>query len=83
MSCGSFHEYVTNDHQTKNAQSLANAGAVKMIADHELNSQNLVEAVDSIMQDEALRSKMAKASKEQGISDASERLFRLVQEVIK
>jgi UDP-N-acetylglucosamine--N-acetylmuramyl-(pentapeptide) pyrophosphoryl-undecaprenol N-acetylglucosamine transferase len=75
--------YVTNDHQTKNAQSLANAGAVKMIADHELNSQNLVEAVDSIMQDEALRSKMAKASKEQGISDASERLFRLVQEVIK
>ncbi|MCD5076517.1 undecaprenyldiphospho-muramoylpentapeptide beta-N-acetylglucosaminyltransferase [Enterococcus gallinarum] len=75
--------YVTNDHQTKNAQSLVNAGAVKMIADNELNSQNLIECVDAIMSDENVRMEMAKASKEQGIGDASERLFRLVQEVIK
>ena len=75
--------YVTNDHQTKNAQSLVNAGAVKMIADNELNSQKLIECVDAIMSDENVRMEMAKASKEQGISDASERLFRLVQEVIK
>ena len=75
--------YVTNDHQTKNAQSLVNAGAVKMIADNELNSQNLIECVDAIMSDENIRMEMAKASKEQGIGDASERLFRLVQEVIK
>ena len=75
--------YVTNDHQTKNAQSLVNAGAVKMIADNELDSRNLVAAVDSIMGNEAVRKEMAQASKEQGISDASERLFRLVQEIIK
>ncbi len=54
-----------------------------MIADNELNSQNLIECVDAIMSDENVRMEMAKASKEQGISDASERLFRLVQEVIK
>lgn len=74
--------YVTNDHQTKNAESLVHAGAVKMIRDNELTADNLVTAVDEIMSNEALRNQMAKASKDQGITDASERLFQLVSTLI-
>ncbi|WP_207941719.1 undecaprenyldiphospho-muramoylpentapeptide beta-N-acetylglucosaminyltransferase [Enterococcus sp. DIV2402] len=74
--------YVTNDHQTKNAMSLVHAGAVKMIKDSELTAENLVVTVDEIMNDEVLRKQMAEASKEQGITDASERLYQLVQSLI-
>jgi UDP-N-acetylglucosamine--N-acetylmuramyl-(pentapeptide) pyrophosphoryl-undecaprenol N-acetylglucosamine transferase len=34
------------------------------------------------MNDEVLRKQMAEASKEQGITDASERLYQLVQSLI-
>jgi UDP-N-acetylglucosamine--N-acetylmuramyl-(pentapeptide) pyrophosphoryl-undecaprenol N-acetylglucosamine transferase len=74
---------VTNDHQTKNAQSLVNAGAVKMITDAELTGENLVEAVDEIMADSEKRENMAKASRQEGIPDAAERLWALVNEIVK
>lgn len=75
--------YVTNDHQTKNAQSLVNAGAVKMIPDADLTGENLVEAVDEIMNNQETREMMAKASRQEGIPDAAERLWSLVNEIIK
>ncbi|MGX7162384.1 undecaprenyldiphospho-muramoylpentapeptide beta-N-acetylglucosaminyltransferase [Enterococcus massiliensis] len=74
--------YVTNDHQTKNAQSLVDHGAVRMIRDDELTGESLVLAIDAIMEDKKLREQMAAASKEQGIPDAAERLFNLVQTLI-
>lgn len=75
--------YVTNDHQTKNAQSLVEVGAVKMIADAELTETNLVATVDEIMNQPALHQQMAQASKTQGIPDAASRLYALVQEIVK
>ncbi len=75
--------YVTNDHQTKNAQSLVNAGAVKMIADANLTGENLVEAVDEIMNNNEKRETMAKASRQEGIPDAAERMWSLVNEIVK
>ncbi|MDT2613710.1 undecaprenyldiphospho-muramoylpentapeptide beta-N-acetylglucosaminyltransferase [Enterococcus dongliensis] len=75
--------YVTNDHQTKNAQSLVNAGAVQMITDAELTGENLVEAVDEIMDNAEKRERMAKASRQEGIPDAAERLWSLVNEIVK
>lgn len=55
--------YVTNDHQTKNAESLVKSGAVEMIADKELTGQNLVDTIDAILLDESRRQSMAEASK--------------------
>ena len=75
--------YVTNDHQTKNAQSLVNAGAVKMITDADLTGKKLVEAVDEIMGDPEKKAMMAKASRQEGIPDAAERLWSLVNEIVK
>ena len=74
--------YVTNDHQTKNAQSLVNAGAAKMIADADLTGDKLVEAVDEIMNDPEKRERVAKASRQEGIPDAAERLWTLVNELV-
>lgn len=75
--------YVTNDHQTKNAQSLVNAGAVKMITDADLTGEKLVEAVDEIMGDPEKKAMMVKASRQEGIPDAAERLWSLVNEIVK
>ncbi len=75
--------YVTNDHQTKNAQSLVQVGAVDMIRDAELNAESLVFAIDKIMNDEQLRQNMAVASKKEGIPDASERLYQLSQSIMR
>ncbi|MGM9902971.1 undecaprenyldiphospho-muramoylpentapeptide beta-N-acetylglucosaminyltransferase [Enterococcus sp. 10A9_DIV0425] len=75
--------YVTNDHQTKNAMSLVRAGAAKMISDNELTGTTLKTAIDEIMKSDELQHQMSKASKAQGITDASERLYQLVMTLIK
>lgn len=55
--------YVTNDHQTKNAQSLVKVGAVEMIPDAELTGARLVAAIDDILLNNEKRQQMATASK--------------------
>lgn len=73
--------YVTNDHQTKNAQSLVNAGAAEMITDQELSGKRLVKTIDQIMNDPKKMAEMSAASKKEGIPDAAARLSKLVQEI--
>lgn len=73
--------YVTNDHQTKNAQSLVKSGAVEMIADKELTGSNLATTIDEILLNESRHQSMAKASKKEGIPDAGERLYKVVKEI--
>ncbi|MGC6767206.1 undecaprenyldiphospho-muramoylpentapeptide beta-N-acetylglucosaminyltransferase [Enterococcus sp. LJL128] len=75
--------YVTNDHQTKNAQSLVKAGAAKMIRDEELTGATLVAAVDRILLDESVHKKMAEASQKEGIPDAGKRLYDVVKELVQ
>jgi UDP-N-acetylglucosamine--N-acetylmuramyl-(pentapeptide) pyrophosphoryl-undecaprenol N-acetylglucosamine transferase len=74
--------YVTNDHQTKNAQSLVKSGAVEMISDQELTGTTLVAEIDRILLDDNRHQQMAAASKKEGIADASDRLFKVVEEII-
>ncbi|MGX7352726.1 undecaprenyldiphospho-muramoylpentapeptide beta-N-acetylglucosaminyltransferase [Enterococcus canis] len=75
--------YVTNDHQTKNAQSLANVGAVEMIADNDLSGERLTDSIESILLDEDKRQRMADASRKEGIPDAADRLLKVVQQIVK
>ena len=75
--------YVTNDHQTKNAKSLEKVGAAVVLADNQLTGSSLVAAIDRIMNDADKQKNMAKASKSQGITDASERLYAIVQALIQ
>ncbi|EGO8249894.1 MULTISPECIES: undecaprenyldiphospho-muramoylpentapeptide beta-N-acetylglucosaminyltransferase [Enterococcus] len=74
--------YVTNDHQTKNAQSLVKVGAVEMIPDTELTGARLVAAIDDILLNNEKRQQMATASKGEGIPDASDRLYQVVKTLV-
>lgn len=72
---------VTNDHQTKNAQSLVDKNAAVMVKNSELNETTLVSAVDDLMLNSDKRTKMAEASKKEGIQDATDRLYALMMEL--
>lgn len=72
---------VTNDHQTKNAQSLVNKEAALMIKNSELSKESLVTTIDELMLNEEKRSNMAEASKREGIQDATDRLYQLMMEL--
>ncbi|HCM89341.1 MULTISPECIES: undecaprenyldiphospho-muramoylpentapeptide beta-N-acetylglucosaminyltransferase [Vagococcus] len=73
---------VTNDHQTKNAQSLVDKHAALMIRNDELTKETLVSKIDELMLNQNKRSEMAEASKKEGIQDATDRLYRLIIELI-
>ena len=75
--------YVTNDHQTKNAMSLVKNNAAKMIKDDELDGRSLKQAIEEIMTNDQLQKQMSLASKQQGIPDASERMYELVKSLIQ
>ena len=72
---------VTNDHQTKNAQSLVKQSAALMISNADLNQETLVKAIDDLMLNEEKRKEMAIASKKEGIQDATDRLYQLMMEL--
>ena len=61
--------------------SLVNAGAAVLIRDSDLNAQTLVKALDDISLDDDCRDRMRVASANQGITDASERLYQLVKDL--
>lgn len=66
---------VTNDHQTKNAESLVKVGAAKIVKDQDLTGHVLVETLDNLMNDPATLKEMSEASRKEGITDASDRLY--------
>ncbi|WP_203641914.1 undecaprenyldiphospho-muramoylpentapeptide beta-N-acetylglucosaminyltransferase [Levilactobacillus andaensis] len=70
--------YVTADHQTKNAQSLATVGAAEIIKEADLTGETLVAKADQLMNDDALRQDMAAASKQLGVPDAADRVLDVV-----
>ncbi|RRK11571.1 undecaprenyldiphospho-muramoylpentapeptide beta-N-acetylglucosaminyltransferase [Lactiplantibacillus garii] len=75
--------YVTNDHQTKNAQSLVNAGAAELVKEADLTATSLLKAVDGLMLSASRRDDMAKNAKKLGMPDAADQLLNVLETVIK
>ncbi|MGG0717809.1 undecaprenyldiphospho-muramoylpentapeptide beta-N-acetylglucosaminyltransferase [Robertmurraya massiliosenegalensis] len=75
--------YVTNNHQEKNALSLSDRGAAKLLLEKELTSKKLVEEIDRILMDEKLLNSMKKSAKELGIQDAAKRLYNVMEELTR
>ncbi|WP_414839991.1 undecaprenyldiphospho-muramoylpentapeptide beta-N-acetylglucosaminyltransferase [Carnobacterium sp. TMP28] len=73
--------YVTNDHQTRNAESLTKRGAAKMIAESQLNGESLIESIDELMLNKELRKNMADAAKKLGLPEAADDLIQLIKEI--
>ena len=75
--------YVTNNHQEKNARTLANKGAAVLLLEKELSPDRLVKELDGILTDKDRLQNMKEASSKLGIPDASERLYQLMVELVK
>lgn len=70
--------YVTHDHQTVNANAIAENGAAEVIAESDLTSDKLFHDVSEIMNDPSKQQKMSDASKANGVPDASDKLIEVL-----
>lgn len=71
---------VTDDHQTKNAESLARKNAATIIPEDELNGKVLIQRLDELMRNHAKRKEMAEAAKEAGVPDAGNKLAQVLKD---
>lgn len=69
---------VTEDHQTRNAKSLSDAGAAVLIRESELDDKKFIVSINSLMTDEPRRRTMSEKAKAVGVPDASDRLIHLM-----
>ncbi|WP_423189670.1 undecaprenyldiphospho-muramoylpentapeptide beta-N-acetylglucosaminyltransferase [Alkalibacterium sp. f15] len=74
---------VTEDHQTKNAQSLEKKGAAVVLKEEDMNAEQLVGKIDLLMNDKEKREKMSHASKQLGRQDASDLIINTIVNLLK
>ena len=77
------YPYATDDHQSRNARGLVEAGAAVVIPDRDLDGPAFAEAVLGLLADPARRETMAAASKALGRPDAAARVARLATEAVR
>ncbi|WP_368644962.1 undecaprenyldiphospho-muramoylpentapeptide beta-N-acetylglucosaminyltransferase [Alkalibacterium putridalgicola] len=74
---------VTEDHQTKNAQSLVDKGAALMLEESDLNGEKLIEKIDLLMADKLKREEMSRAAKGLGKPNASDLIIDTILKLLK
>jgi UDP-N-acetylglucosamine--N-acetylmuramyl-(pentapeptide) pyrophosphoryl-undecaprenol N-acetylglucosamine transferase len=72
-----------NDHQTRNAEALAWAGAARLIPDEDCSAERLEEIVAPLLDDPERLESMSSAAAAAGHRDAAERVAALVESVSK
>lgn len=73
----------TGDHQTANAQALAEAGAAHIHPESVLDAEGLTRDIRAILTDPAQARAMASAALNLGRPDAARRLYELVTEIVR
>jgi len=69
---------VTADHQTKNADILANIGGAIKITENELNIKTITNEINNIIDDESKLKKMSDSLKKVAIRDADMRIYKIL-----
>lgn len=72
-----------DDHQRKNAEVLAAAGAARMIIEPELTPERLQQALIQMLEDRAEQDRMAERAKSLAHPDATTRIASLVESIIR
>ena len=75
--------YVTNHHQERNAQALADAGGAVVLLEPECSGQLLFRTVTELLRDAARLERMSAAMASLGIRDATERILETVESIEK
>ncbi|MFT8842420.1 MAG: undecaprenyldiphospho-muramoylpentapeptide beta-N-acetylglucosaminyltransferase [Schleiferilactobacillus harbinensis] len=74
--------YVTHNHQTKNAQSMASTGAAVLLPESDLTGKSLLNAITVIMGDDDRQKKMHTATLALGHPQASDDIIAIMQDLI-
>ncbi len=74
---------VANNHQYKNAQAYAKAGAAVLIEESDLDSQRIVEKMEKIYSDADLRQRMGNAIAKFAYEDVDERIYAEITKLVK
>ncbi len=75
------YPYAAGDHQTMNARIFSDAGASILIPDSELDAQVLYDKTSSLIYDDKILDAMGKAALTLAYPDASEEIYRCIQEI--
>lgn len=75
--------YVTANHQEYNARALEKQGAGIVVLEKDLNHNLLYQQIIHLLKDKGQLKKMAENSKKMGITNASEKIYGIVEELIK
>lgn len=71
--------YAADDHQTRNAEVFAAAGAAKLVAESDLDAEKLAILATSILQDLPTYKRMAKAARALAVPDAADRVCAAIE----
>ena len=74
--------YVTNNHQYKNAMDLVNKNAALILEENNLNNDNLISMIDSLLEDKVKYKEIKENLKTFGIKDSSTRIYEILKEMI-
>ena len=74
--------HVAEDHQTKNAEALAAAGAAILIKENELSPQRLRDAIDSILDDAKKQERMEDAISRFDLPNANKKTYEALRALI-
>ena len=74
--------YVANNHQYYNAMELVNNGASLLLEEKEFQSENLLEKIDLVLNDEKLYKKMQDSSSKLGKINSSEEIYQLILKLV-
>jgi len=72
---------VVNNHQHYNARLLSDVGAAVLIEEKDFTRECLEEEIQRLVNDQELRIKMSTNSRAIGVTDAAEKVYRLLEEV--
>lgn len=72
---------VTANHQEYNARALEEQGAAVVILEKDLNSDLLYQQMISLIKNKEHLAKMGRSAKKMGISNATEKIFSIIQEI--
>ncbi len=70
-----------NNHQARNAQPFADAGAAVVISDEQLSAETLLTALHDILPDPAKRAAMAAACRKLGHPESAQRIVAFIEEL--
>jgi len=75
--------YVTANHQEHNARALERQGASVVILEKNLRPDILYEEITTLLKDRNKLSQMAKNAKSIGITNATERIYEIIKDIMK